>query len=461
LTLWYGAVVAITLLGFSGSIYYLMRAQLLSLVDSALSEELADFVVDLSHLPRDADMARELGLRYATHEGYEFRVVDRRGVALFQSNRLLQGGLSVPRNNSEPPYQTLRGPEGRATRWVTREVGGLVVQAMVPLDMYQKDLAELRLILVLTVPVALVFSVLGGYGLARTALAPVERMTRAAAEITAAQLDRRLEVPRADDELGRLARTLNGMIERLERSFDEVRRFTADAAHELRTPLALLRTTAEVALRSPRSAEADQHILEEMIDEVDRLTRLVADLLFLSREDARVSPGRRVPVRLDRLIDDLVDYVQVVARENGMTLQAADLQPATVFGDPDRLKQLIFNLLDNAMKFTPSGGKIRVSCRRVGDEVLAQVEDDGPGIPEEHLAHVFDRFYRVDPSRSRDPEGSGLGLAICRSISDTHGGLLEIAAGVGRGTVATLRLPVPAAAPDVAREGAVQAAPRS
>jgi heavy metal sensor kinase len=327
--------------------------------------------------------------------------------------------------------------------------------------MYQKDLAELRLILVLTVPVALVFSVLGGYGLARTALAPVERMTRAAAEITAAQLDRRLEVPRADDELGRLARTLNGMIERLERSFDEVRRFTADAAHELRTPLALLRTTAEVALRSPRSAEADQHILEEMIDEVDRLTRLVADLLFLSREDARVSPGRRVPVRLDRLIDDLVDYVQVVARENGMTLQAADLQPATVFGDPDRLKQLIFNLLDNAMKFTPSGGKIRVSCRRVGDEVLAQVEDDGPGIPEEHLAHVFDRFYRVDPSRSRDPEGSGLGLAICRSISDTHGGLLEIAAGVGRGTVATLRLPVPAAAPDVAREGAVQAAPRS
>jgi signal transduction histidine kinase len=231
------------------------------------------------------------------------------------------------------------------------------------------------------------------------------------------------------------------MIARLQRSFEEIRRFTADAAHELRTPLASMRTEAEVALQAPRSPERDERVLVDLLEEMDRLTRLVTQLLFLCREDAGVPTGTLPSVRLDEIVRDVSNHMQVMAGEKGVALELRDVPQCRVLGDADRLRQLCFNVLDNAVKYTPPGGLIRVAEECADGSVRLVVADSGVGIPAEHLPRVFDRFYRVDPSRSREHDGTGLGLSICRAIADAHHGRLEIASGPGGGTTVVLTLP--------------------
>ena len=308
LTLWYGAVLAAILVGFSGAVYLRMRHHLLALTDAALTEESADLAADACDVRRKnpADFPRELGLRYSSHEGYEFQVRTERGASLFRSNGVGPGGLPPARAASTPDRPVFatfssgqRGQWRMASRLVHHPITPVVVQAAVSLTPNNRALGELIAVLLLTGPLALAGALAGGYVLARKALAPVDRMVATAQEITASRLDRRLDAVDSQDELGRLAATFNAMISRLERSFEEVRRFTADAAHELRTPLATIRTEAEVALRSPRSPERDGRVLENLLEEIDRLTRLVAQLLFLCREDAGIGAGNFQPVQVD------------------------------------------------------------------------------------------------------------------------------------------------------------------
>src|SRR5208282_4654199 len=218
------------------------------------------------------------------------------------------------------------------------------------------------------------------------------------------QLDRRLHEPNPDDELGRLARTLNGMIARLERSFEEVRRFTADAAHELRTPLAILRNEAEVALRIPRESEQYRDCLENMLEEIDHLSRLSEVLLFLFRADAGLGAHTGDVLSLDRIVREVADDIRVVAAEQNQELMVDASSPC--------------NLLDNAIKFTPAGGSIGIRVERQKGQARVIVSDAGIGIAPEHLPRIFDRFYRVDSARSRRTGGNGLGLSICKSIAE-------------------------------------------
>jgi heavy metal sensor kinase len=277
--------------------------------------------------------------------------------------------------------------------------------------------------------------------LARQALAPVERMAATADEITATQLDRRLHVPNPDDELGRLARTLNGMIARLERSFEEVRRFTADAAHELRTPLAILRNEAEVALRIPRESEQYRDCLENMLEEIDHLSRLSEVLLFLFREDAGLGAHTGDVLSLDQIVREVADDIRVVAAEQNQELVVDASSPCNVLGNAEQLRRLLFHLLDNAIKFTPAGGSIGIRVERQKGQARVIVWDAGIGIAPEHLPRVFDRFYRVDSARSRRTGGDGLGLSICKSIAETHQGCIELVSQPGKGTQVTLTLP--------------------
>jgi signal transduction histidine kinase len=219
-----------------------------------------------------------------------------------------------------------------------------------------------------------------------------------------------------------------------------VRRFTADAAHELGTPLSVMRTAAEVALRAPRSAQQDAHVLEDLLEEIDRLSRLVAQLLFLCRGDVGLPTGSRGPVRLDEVVREVAGHMLVMAQEKAVTLEVDCFRPCVVQGDHDRLRQLFFNLLDNAIKYTPSSGKVTVRDEPSNGRVQIVVTDTGIGIPREHLPHVFDRFYRVDPARGAEG-GTGLGLAICRSIVEAHQGRLELKSAAGHGTTVTLSLP--------------------
>jgi heavy metal sensor kinase len=317
----------------------------------------------------------------------------------------------------------------------------VVVQAATSLASIDQELAALLTVLLFSGPLALVCALVGGYLLARKALAPVDRMVQTAEEITATRLDRRIDVTKTDDELGRLARTLNGMIARLERSFDEVRRFTADAAHELRTPIAVLRNEAEVTLRMPREPDHYRRVLEDQLEELERLSRLAERLLFLCREDAGLVPMSRELVQLDAVVTDVVEHMRVVAEEGAVRLEADRIAPCRVKGDEDQLRRLLFNLLDNAIKFTPPEGKVAIETACADARVRISVADSGIGIPAEHLPHVFKRFYRVDAARGREVGGTGLGLAIARSIALAHEGSIEIESTDGQGTLVTLTLP--------------------
>lgn len=452
LTLWYGIVLSVILAGFSGAVYLLMQRHLLTLTDAALSEELAELADEVRRVESRSSLSGNLRMRFPGHEGYELEVRTMTGQPLFRSAGIEATGLPDPvtaGNRADlPTYTSITLESSRplrvATCTVTGPSGTFLIQAAVTLVPNLRALRELITVFLTIGPVALAFAIGGGYWLARKALSPVDRMAVTAAEITANRLDRRLAEPETLDELGHLTRTFNTMISRLQRSFEEVRRFTADAAHELRTPLAAMRTEAEVALRSPRSPDRDARVLENLLEEIERLSRLVSQLLFLCREDTGIGANNFQPVRLDTLVRDVVEHVQVMAQERGLDLRAALASRYEIKGDADRLRQLFFNLLDNAIKYTPPGGSVAVEGRIEDGKVRVTITDTGIGIPGEHVPHVFDRFYRVDSSRSRETDGNGLGLAICCAIAESHGGRLEIESTLGVGTRVVVTMPASA-----------------
>ena len=455
LTLWYGLVLAIVLAIVGGAVYVGMRHELLARTDVALGGELDEILEDIQAAKDWTKLSEQLQRRFARHEAYEFQVSRLSGEPVFQSDRLKPRRLVLPAvpaslrhldfesvtlgaaNVSLDSLGHLRVMSGL----VSGPDGSVVAQTATSLASIDQELAELLTILLLSGPLALVCALAGGYMLARKALAPVDRMVQTANEITATRLDQRIDVTKSDDELSRLALTLNGMIARLERSFEEVRRFTADAAHELRTPIAVLRNEAEVTLRMPREPEQYRRVLEDQLEELERLSRLAERLLFLCREDAGLVPMSRELVQLDSVVGDVAEHMRVVALECGVKLLSDRVVPCRVKGDEDQLRRLLFNLLDNAIKFTPPEGTVAIETATVDSKVSVVVSDSGAGIPEEHLPHVFKRFYRVDPARGREVGGAGLGLAIARSIAEAHEGSIEMQSTVGAGTRVILTLP--------------------
>jgi two-component system heavy metal sensor histidine kinase CusS len=447
LTLWYGAVLVAVLVAFGASVYLMMRHALLDRTGAGMSMESTEVAEEVARSRDRSTLGAWLERRFAHHPGYDIQVSTLGGEPLFRSERIKVGGLprpSDPPAPGRPTFESFAGQSGHAhllSRVVPGPDGSLHLQIAAPLAADDDELGELLTVMLLAGPLALVLALGGGYLLARRALAPVDRMAAEADQITATRLDRRLEVLNPGDELGRLGATLNGMITRLERSFEETRRFTADAAHELRTPLAVMRNVAEVALRLPREPEHYRLVLGDVLEEVDRLTRLAEQLLFLCREDAGLVLPVMKGVRLDEVVRDAAEHMSVVAGAKGLTLEGGDLAPCSIRADANQIRRLLFNLLDNAIKFTPAGGTVRISLERSDGCACLTIADTGVGIPAEHIPHVFERFYRVDPSRGQDIEGTGLGLAICRSIADAHGGEIRIESEVGQWTRAILTLP--------------------
>lgn len=301
-------------------------------------------------------------------------------------------------------------------------------------------LGALILVLGIIAPLSLVTAAVVGYVLAGRALAPVAAITQTAAGIGAGDLHARLNLPLPDDELGRLARTFDAMLARIEDAFERQRRFTGDAAHELRTPLSLMRGQVDLALSRPRSAEDYRTALTDLDQDLERLTGLVGTLLTLARADAGRLPLVRAPMDLADTIALLLEQYGPLADEAGVTL-TDESSPAPLNGDEDLLIQLLVNLLDNALAHTPTGGRITVGCRTEGDRVHLWVADTGSGIPPEHQSRIFDRFYRVDTGRTRAEGGTGLGLAICKAIAEAHGGTISLASREGKGTRVELTLP--------------------
>ncbi|MFO0938360.1 MAG: ATP-binding protein [Gemmataceae bacterium] len=319
----------------------------------------------------------------------------------------------------------------------------LRVLLLMPLRDQQADLAALGQEMLFAIPVGLLATASLAYLLARWALAPMDQLRKSTAQITADRLHERLPILNPNDELGHLASTVNSMIARLEQSFAEIKRFTADASHELRTPLTAIRTEAEVALaRNPTETEL-REVVESMLEECGRMTRLTDQLLTLAREDANVQSRPHESVDLAALAGEVVEALRPLADSKGIVLDhERGQQPIILFGDPVRLRQLAVNLIDNAIKYTAPGGTINVETELSEGKVRLIVADSGEGIPPEHLPRVFDRFYRVDKARSREQGGTGLGLSIVQSIAVAHGGEVELTSNLGVGTTVTVVVPV-------------------
>lgn len=472
LTLWYTGILAATLVLLGGASYFLLMRGLWQDVDATL-EGVAKTVVQSANQPPaelvppglDEVLRRFFGLG-VTDKFYQF--LDPRGRLDPRWPRWGGEPLHIsPKalKNAAEGYATFETVPGngrfpaRVLTFPVLQHGQMVNVLQVGMSLEGLYMARRHFLWTLAalVPLALLLAGTGGWLLARRALRPVDQMTRTARRIEAEHLGKRLEGAEVDDELGRLARTLNEMLARLEAAFAQVRRFSADASHELKTPLTVLKGEIEVALRSPRDPAEYQRVLASILEEVESMARLVDDLLLLSRADAGALRLDLGPVELDRLVEEVAKEGEVLARGKQVQVRIAGIEPLVVRGDGQRLKQLLRNLVDNGVKYTPAGGQVtlglRVASREVsspssqlpeapGPWVELSVRDTGVGISPEALPRIFERFYRADPARSRETGGAGLGLCIARTIAEAHGGTIEVESAPGAGSTFTLRLPL-------------------
>jgi len=300
------------------------------------------------------------------------------------------------------------------------------------------------LVLVLGLAVLILGAVSGGFLLAHRALDPVDRIIRSAERISSRNLNQRLPVPNTGDELHRLSIALNHMIQRLEDAFQHSQRFLADASHELRTPLTVMQAGLE-AITEKANAKLDLHeIASSTLEETERLRKIVEGLFALSRLDAGEALEKSAPFDLGELAATTADQMCLLAEDKGITVQCRRDQKVIVEGDRARLKQVVVNLLDNAIKYTPKGGRVDIRVSARDGKALLEVSDNGIGIPEESLLSVFERFYRVDKARSRDLGGAGLGLPIVKSIATAHRGRVEVRSKEGEGSSFIVELPLAA-----------------
>jgi heavy metal sensor kinase len=300
------------------------------------------------------------------------------------------------------------------------------------------------MLLLVALPAALLATAAGGWWLARRAMRPVDRMTTAAEMIGGGRLRERIASPGTRDELGHLAGTLNSMLDRIEHAVGEQQRLVADASHELRTPLAVMRAEIDVSIRADNLPESARRLLASVREEVDRLSATVEDLLLLAAADegSLVASAERVDLRA--LADTIVRALRPLA-ERGSVSVGVEGEPALVVGEPGRLQHALRNLVENAIKFNRPGGAVRVRTWTSAESAGVTVEDDGPGVPEELRERIFDRFFRVESSRSRQTGGGGLGLAIVREIARAHGGEVRVLSPLPRG--GAFEMSFPAAVP--------------
>ena len=452
LTLWYVLLLALILAAFAGGVYLLLRHSLYQNIDESIQNQSNAFMNIIQYEGERPFLPTQADLKDPNQNEYFARGFDISGALSFDSS----SGLGEVPIDGEAVSAALGG---KSTTQRVRAVGdddtirvktspiirGGTVVGVLQVGRSEEDvsetLAKLLLIMAIAYPVTLAVAGFGGIFLAGRALSPIDNITRAARQISAEGLDQRLNIGLPNDEVGRLARTFDEMIARLDDAFKRLRQFTTDASHELRTPLTIIKGQIDVALQNEREPQAYRQVLQGVNEEVDRLIRLSGSLLTLTRADAGRIPLSFEAVNVPEVVTGAFEQVRPAAVEKGVGLELDPGSLATIQADEDLLLQLMLNLLDNALKYTPAGGRVNVGWKMNGDQVKLLVRDTGIGIAQEHLPYVFDRFYRVDKARSRADGGVGLGLAISRWIAEAHGGSIQVESALGAGSTFTVLLP--------------------
>ncbi len=452
LTLWYVSLLAVILVTFSVAFYTVLQYSLTTELDRSLQERAQQVAVGIQALNNPLDILRFGVIRLPELDVFSSRsiyiqITDAQGEVIKRSPNLMGRALPIDQEilNSlhakQPIIKTVPIGTMEMRLYSVPLVSGDDVLGMVqvgnPVGEIQATLRRVLLFLVSGTIIALVLATLVGVWLVYLSLRPIERITETANQIVSAEdLKQRLPVPPTDDELARLSRTINLMLERLDNFFQAQVRLSADVSHELRTPLTIIRGNVDILRRMGDSPADREEALNAIESALNRMARLVSDLLLLSQADAGMTLKMQ-PIDLDGVILDV--FQQAHALRNGVELKLGHADPARVFGDADRLKQLLINLMENAIKHTPTGGSVTLSVYRADDHVRISVADTGAGIAPEHLPHIFDRFYRVKGQRVK---GSGLGLAIAKWIAEAHNGTLTAESEPGIGSTFILTLPL-------------------
>jgi two-component system, OmpR family, sensor kinase len=469
LTLWYATTIAAILVVFGASSLYALRRIMASRTDHFLEQARDAFTTELTvHVNEEpvftaAALAAMADIRF---RDIEFLVFDSTAKLLAESH---DPAVFEPGSPSEPPLDRPALARslvtGNAASFINLtlpdEKGGYrvsfksvklagkpyyVVAAQARHGM-RETLERVTLAYLLAIPLFSGISALGGYVLARRALDPVATMSKRAHAITASNLHERLPVKNADDELGGLAVMINDLLGRLEYSFEQQRRFVADASHELRTPVAIVRSESEIALERESRTEAEyRDALTVVRDAGQRLGSLVDDLFLLARADSGNRPVRRESLYLDDLITDVVRSVRTLAARRSVRVEIGPLREAPFAGDPELLSRMLLNLLDNAAKYSPADSRVNVRLENGDGTYRIHVTDQGTGVPPEAQSRIFERFYRVDRARSRDEvsstSGAGLGLAIAKWVAEAHDGALDLVRSNESGSEFRITLPL-------------------
>jgi heavy metal sensor kinase len=478
LTLWYTTILA-AILAASGFIWHTYLARELQLhIDEKLRIVAAD--VAAFHLTthgehilpgepaptaRDHCQGLEAFIRY--HNWGEFvQMLDDRGSIHCTTSNLK--GFHLPLTKialqqalrGEPHYETIRTIGPTPIRLLTYPVMGSgkitdLIQVGEDLGTMESALEQLRLLLLIFSPAALLVLGGGGWFLAGRVLSPVSDITQAARQIKAENLGERLPVGDTRDEIADLAETFNSMLARLEDSFNKVRQFSADASHELRTPLAILKGETEVALRWGKDPEELRRTLLSNLEEIDRMGRIIEDLLLLAKSEAGELRLQVADLSLGDLLQEIYLQGRVLgeAKQIDVTLNLQVDEDIRLRGDQFQLHRMLLNLITNAIKYTPDQGRVEIGLAVQEHAAVLSIADSGIGIAPEHLPHIFERFYRVDTARNREIGGTGLGLAIVRSIVEAHDGRIEVSSTAGRGTTFVVSLPLAGPAPRGKKSG--------
>ncbi len=456
LTLWYGSALALILIVFSSVLYIVTARSLRDAIDQSLEETASAAVRSLEErgfLPLiDENELMSQFPELARIDKF-FQIFSPSGTITIRSPNVKQHEVPLSREALEVAFtgktifESAKYPKEPPLRLISVPImyrGNLlyIVQVGTSMESVEGTLNRLLLVLLVTMPLALAISLAGGWFLAGRALRPVDAITLAAQRIAAGDLTQRLNVPPSSDEIGRLAGTFNNMIARLETSFRQIRQFSSDASHELRTPLTVMKGETELALRRPRDTKDYTVVLESNLEEIDRMTRIVDELLFLSRADMGEVKMEHLPVNLELLLEDVHRQASLLGQDRDVQVVLGLVAPATVLGDELRLRELFLNLLDNAVKYSKPGGSVEVALCTESGQAKVSIVDQGIGISRDDQTKIFDRFYRTDDARTHTKKGTGLGLAICAWIVESHQGRIEVESEVGEGSTFTVTLPL-------------------